>query len=105
MNKDKEALTRAVEMHREFAALDTSLFLEFELVDNIWSRPYGDHSIYWNTDDNKEDLEGECGETYGIEAYRGPLYEDDEYLLTLGDNGCGDKSYYLFLKDKEVVFE
>lgn len=104
MNKDKEALTRAVEMHREFSALDTSLFLDFALIENIWTRPYDD-CIYWNGEDNKEDLEDTGGETYSIETYRGALYEDEDYLLILGNNGCGDKSYYLFLKDKEVVFE
>lgn len=104
MNKDRKALDRAVEMHREFAALDSSLFLDFDLIEDIWYRPYQDE-IYWNGDNNKEDLESGDGETYGIEAYRGPLYEDEDYLLILGNNGCGDNSYYLFLKEKEVSFE
>lgn len=100
MNENQN-LKRAVEMHREFAALDTSLFLDFDLIENIWTRASQDE-IYWNTDDNEEDLQSLNGETYSIETYRGALYEDDDYLLILGDNGCGDKSYYLFLKEREL---
>jgi len=101
VNKDKQALTRAIEMHREFAALDSSLFLDFDLIENIWTRPSED-TIYWNGDDSKEDLESGDGETYSIETYHGPFYEDEDYLLIAGNNGCGDTSYYLFLKEKEI---
>jgi hypothetical protein len=94
-------LKRAVEMHREFAALDSSLFLDFDLIENIWTRASQDE-INWNSDNNEEDLQSGNGKTYSIETYRGALYEDDDYLLILGDNGCGDKSYYLFLKEREL---
>lgn len=101
MTDNNTALKRAVEMHREFAALNSSLFLDFELVEHLWENVGGDE-IRWNTDDNEIDLTERQGETYNIETYRGALYEDEDYLLIEGDNGCGDSHYYLFLKEKEV---
>lgn len=100
MTDNKTALKRAVEMHREFAALDSSLFLEFELVDHKWFE--GDNEFAWNTEDNVDDLLDRAGETYSVEAYHRPLYEDEDYLLVFANNGCGDEHYYLFLKENQV---
>lgn len=98
---DNEAVKLAVKMHREFNALNTDFDLEFVLIEDIWLRTGDDDSVYYNTDANKEDLLEYEGNTYGLET-RFVKYEDDDYYLIYGDNGCGDKYYAMFLKINEV---
>lgn len=100
MKDNKSAIKLAVEMHKEFDALDTDLYLNFELIDKIWVN-LGDE-IKWNDDNDPIDLFEGCGETYSIETYRGMVYEDEEHLLINGNDGCGNQSDYLFLKEKEL---
>lgn len=101
MTDNNTALKRAVEMHREFAALNSGVFLQFELIDHKWLR--SEDYFAWNTQDNKEDLLNWTGETYSVEESHRPLHEDEDYLLVFGDDGLGNEHYYLFLKENEIT--
>lgn len=71
-------------------------------INCIWYKD--DNSIYWNTDNNLEDLENQGGNTYSGEINEG-IIEIDECTLSNLDNGCGQTITYVFLKDKEVKFD
>ena len=74
-----------------------------EIVDSVWSRN-GDDEIYWNEDDNMDDLESQDGNTYSAEPFEGS-FEYDGFLIVNGNNGCGQTITYMFNLDKEVEFE
>lgn len=73
-----------------------------EIVDCMWTRMDG-CGIYWNTDNNIDDLEEGDNNTYSTEDFEGEL-EFDGYLVVNGNNGCGQTITYFFNLSKEVKF-
>ncbi len=96
-----EALKLAVKMHRDFNALDTDFTLEFELCEHVWCRFGGHTSLVYNSDDNEEDMLDQVGNTYSLDIRR-VAYEDDDFYKIYADDGCGEKYYMIFLKEKEI---
>lgn len=79
--------------------IDYPVLMEF--VDSMWyQRPY---EIYWNDQENKDDLENGDGHTYSVEVLGGRK-EHDGYLIVNADNGCGETITYFFNLSKEVKF-
>lgn len=71
-----------------------------EIIDAI-DIPIDDDVVYWNTDDNKDDLENWDGDTYSAEIIGAPT-EYDGYYVVNANTGCGETVTYLFNLEKEI---
>ena len=60
-------------------------------LDETWA---GDeHGFLWGLQDDEF--------MYGAEVYGTCMWEKGDYVLYVGDDGCGNRDMYLFSKDKK----
>ena len=100
-------LSIAVAMHKGYADMTDGMegfnTLQFEdLTDSYWA--YDRDNISFS--DNIDSVLDEDGNTYSFEVYgRGAVTEDEKYIMFDVDNGCGDRYYVVFSKEKRVQEE
>lgn len=74
--------------------------LSLDFIHHTWAR--SEFDIYWNTDDNLEELLNGEGNTYSVER-RSELQTTGDYLCVTGDNGCGEQYSCMFYLPMEVA--
>lgn len=97
-----EALTKAIQIKKEFSALNTQYGLEFKLNEDMWF--YSGYQISTNGENNKKDLLEGDGDTYCLE-YGRIAYEDEQYVVFFAQDCFGDSGYHLFLQENRVYEE
>jgi hypothetical protein len=72
-----------------------------DLTDCLW---YSDgSSVYWNTDNDGEDLANIDGNTYGVELYGTPVETENYIIFKECFDGCGGRVTVVF--DKSNKFD
>jgi hypothetical protein len=91
-------LSRLFEQLRSLVS-DVNYPLTLELVSDIWS--FNASGVYWNEDNNLDDMLTGDGGTYTCEYHEGWHKQDGCYFFNC-DNGCGDTITRVFLEDKLI---
>ena len=81
-----------------FDKIDYPCYVQF--VETVWTFD-SEHVIFYNTDDDQEDLENQDGETYSVDLREGWIKHDGYLVVNCGD-GCGNTITHFFKLEKEI---
>lgn len=103
---DNELLKLAIQYKTEFENIKNSrkFVLDFDIVDCMWFK-LGNDTVYYNTDNNLDDLLNESNNSYESLYYNGPHYEDDEFFMIYSDTQTGYMFYQLFYKKNLIEID
>lgn len=78
---------------------DINYPISIDFIEDMWS--FNSSEVYWNGDNNLDDMLNGDGETYTCEYNEGWHKQDGCFFFNC-DNGCGDTFTRVFLEDKLV---